>query len=328
MRASRSSFASACCSALLALGCRHAAVDVNVDGDAKGDGKAMSSPSPSTSPSTATSTRAVDPYLTADPVSSKSIGHTSYVLKLRLEGGAVAAFKPRSKLALGDHRYKGEIAAYRLATALGLDNVPRAIPRSFDATRFGALQSDFTQKGLPDDDGRIRGALMPWIDAYRVLPLEEKEQRALWEPWLLDGHSSIPEDRRALAASIATMIAFDYVTANWDRWSGGNVAEDGATGKVLFVDNDGAFYEWPDPAALARQRALLGRVMRFSRRFVGALRGLDAGKVRAALGEETIGVPLVSERVVAGVAERCAVVVDVVDARIGGAGEGATLAFD
>jgi hypothetical protein len=270
----------------------------------------------------------VDPYLTAQAVSSKSIGHTSYVLKLRLEGGATAAYKPRSKLPLGDHRYKGEIAAYRLAAALGIDNVPRALPRAFDAARLGALQGDFAEKALPDDDGRVRGALMPWIADYRVLPLEETAARARWEAWLFDGHSSIPEDRRALAASVSTMIAFDYVTANWDRWSGGNVAEDGATGRVLFVDNDGAFYEWPDPAALARQRALLARVARFSRPFVAALRELDAASVRTALGDESPGVPLVTERVVTGVASRAATVRELVDARIAAAGESATLFFE
>jgi hypothetical protein len=55
---------------------------------------------------------------------------------------------------------------------------------------------------------------------------------------------------------------------------------------------------------------------------------MDAAKVRAALGEEAPGVPLVSERVVAGVAERCAAVVDAVDARIRDAGEGVTLVFE
>jgi len=323
MRGSRSFFASACCSALLPLlGCTKPT-------GAGPDASASTAPSASAAPVAAASAVAsADPYRNAGPVSSKSIGHTSYVLKLRLEGGAVAVFKPRSKLPLGDHRYRGEIAAYRLATALGLDNVPRAIPRSFDAAKLGALQSDFAGKGLPDDDGRIRGALMPWIDGYRVLPLEEKDQRARWELWLFDAHSSIPDDRRALAASVSTMIAFDYVTANWDRWSGGNVAEDASTGKILFVDNDGAFYDSPDSAALTRGRALLGRVTRFSRRFVTALRGMDAAKVRDALGDEAVGVPLVSERVVDGVVGRAHAVVGAVDARVGDAGEGETLAFE
>src|SRR5580692_10491058 len=147
MRGSRSSFASACSSGLLAalaLGCGKPT-------DPGPHAVASVAPSVSAAPAVAPSA-AMDPFPTADPVSSKSIGHTSYVLKLRLEGGAVAVFKPRSKLPLGDRRYRGEIAAYRLATALGLDNVPRAIPRSFDAAKLGAMQGDFAEKGLPDDD--------------------------------------------------------------------------------------------------------------------------------------------------------------------------------
>jgi hypothetical protein len=250
------------------------------------------------------------------------------VLKLTLEGGAVAVFKPRSKRALGDHRYKGEIAAYRLAAALGLDNVPRAVPRAFDAARLRPLEAGFDRDALVDDDGKLRGALMPWIPQYRVLPLEEAAQRERWQPWVFDAHAAVPGDQRALAGAIATMIAFDYVTANWDRWSGGNVAQDGATGTVLFVDNDGAFYEWPAPAALAKQRAQLEHVARFSRRFVAALRTLDVERLRAVLGEESPGVPLLPARAVDGVASRCKTVVGVVDARIRTAGESAVLAFD
>jgi hypothetical protein len=250
------------------------------------------------------------------------------VLKLTLDGGAVAVFKPRSKRPLGDHRYKGEIAAHRVAAALGLDNVPRAIPRAFDAARLRPLEPGFDRDALVDDDGKLRGALIPWIPQYRVLPLEEASQRARWEPWVFDARAAVPDDQRALAAAIATMIAFDYVTANWDRWSGGNVAQDGASGTVLFVDNDGAFYEWPARASLAKQRAQLDHVARFSRRFVAALRTMDVDRVRAALGEESPGVPLLPARAVEGVASRCKTVLAVVDARIRAAGEGEVLAFD
>jgi hypothetical protein len=269
-----------------------------------------------------------DPYLTARPVRAKSIGHTSYVLKLTLEGGAVAAFKPRSKVPVREERYKGEIAAYRLATVLGLSNVPRAIPRSFAADDLRAVRADFDEKGRVDDDGRVRGALIPWIDGYRVLPLEDPRQRARWESWLFDANATIPDDQRGLAASVSTMLAFDYLTANWDRWSGGNVAQDGASGQVLFVDNDGAFYEWPAPATLAHQRRQLERVTRFSRRFVDALRALDSEMLRSAIGEEAPGVPLLSARSVAGVQLRRATVLAIVDARVGDAGAGATLTFD
>src|SRR6478735_5009080 len=69
-------------------------------------------------------------YRSRDPIGGKSIGHTSVVFKVKLEGGLDAAFKPRSRR--GNGRYRGEVAAYRLARALDLDNVPRAMVRPFD----------------------------------------------------------------------------------------------------------------------------------------------------------------------------------------------------
>ena len=236
-------------------------------------------------------------------------------------------FKPRSRRPLGDRRYRAEIAAYRLAHALGLDNVPRAVPRSFDVTTLRRLLPDFDKDALPDTDGRIRGALMPWIDAYRVLPLEEASWRARWEPWLTDPSSTIPEDQRPLAAAISTLIAFDYITANWDRWSGANIAEDGATHAVLYVDNDGAFYDNPPPHALTRQLALLRRVVRFSSSFVEALRALDGAKLRDTFGEETPGQPLLLDRAVKDADARRRTVLDAIDSRVKDAGATAVLAF-
>ena len=195
-----------------------------------------------------------DPRLAVDePVAAKSIGHTSYVLKVTLRGGATGVYKPRSRRTLGDRRYRGEIAAYRLAAALGLDNVPRAVPRAFDAAALREACSatgageQFDREALVDADGTIRGAFVDWIAEYRVLPLEEETWRAKWEPWLMDPAARVPKADRLLASAISTMLAFDYLTANWDRWSGGNVARAGATGAVLYVDNDGAFYERPPP---------------------------------------------------------------------------------
>jgi hypothetical protein len=260
-------------------------------------------------------------------VKSKSIGHTSYVLKITLDQGSAIVFKPRSRLPLGDRRYRGEIAAYRLAVALGLDNVPRAFPRSFDAAALRPLQADFDAKALVDADGRVRGAAMPWIDKYRVLPLEQPSARVGWEPWLTDPRTDVPDDQRPLAAAMSTLVAFDYLTGNWDRWSGGNIAQDGATGTLLYVDNDGAFYDPPPADALARQLALLRRVTRFSRRFVAMLRSLDDGKLASAIGEESPGQPLLPASVLAGVASRRKTVLQVVDARAGDAGQDAVLAF-
>jgi len=325
MRASPSSFAIASFSALLA--CARGTGDARRTDGAAIERTTSAEAAPEVHAS-AEAAPAPDPYLTGHAVRAKSVGHTSYALKLTLDDGSVALFKPRSKLPLGDRRYRGEIAAYRLAVALGLDNVRRALPRTFDASELRAVAEGFDDKGLVDPDGRVRGALMPWLETYRVLPLEQPAWRARWEPWVLDPLGPVPQDERVRAAAISTMLAFDYLTANWDRWSGGNVAEDGATGKVLFVDNDGAFYDPPEAAALARQLAVVRRIARFSRRFVAALRALDGPRLSSAIGDEAPGTPLLPRRVLDGVDARRRIVLGVVDGRIGDAGDAATLAFE
>jgi hypothetical protein len=165
-----------------------------------------------------------------------------------------------------------------------------------------------------DPAGLVHGALIPWINDYRVLPLEEPSWRARWESWLINPEARIPDAEEGLAASISTMLVFDYITANWDRWSGGNVARAGADGVLLFVDNDGAFYAHPAQEPLATQLARIRRVARFSQSFVSALHGLDDAKLRAAFGDEAPGTQLLSDPVIAGVESRLRTVIGVIDA--------------
>jgi len=269
------------------------------------------------------------------PVRAKSIGHTSYVLKLTLSDGMLGVFKPRSRRPLGDRRYRGEIAAYRLARALGLDNVPRAEPRAFPLASLraacatypgGAEQLD--REVLVDADGTVRGAFIEWIDDYRELPVESSSWRARWEPWVLDSHAKVGKKERTLATAISTMIVFDYVIANWDRYSGGNVARDGDSGSVLFVDNDGAFYEPPPAQPLARQFGMVQRVVRFSRQFVTALRGLDKTKLEHIFGEESAGKPLLPQSAVIATDDRRRRAIKAIDAHLAARGEQTTLAFE
>jgi hypothetical protein len=277
---------------------------------------------------------AADPYLTGAPVYAKSIGHTSYVLKVRMDNGLIAAFKPQSKLPLGDRRYKGEIAAYRLGRALGLESVPIAVPRAFAPAAlrrsFATPESaeDFDRRARVDEHGMVHGALMPWIERYDALPWEDGDARARWQGWLTDAAATIDAGDRAMASAMSTMIVFDYVTGNWDRWSGGNIVRDGSTGRLLYVDNDGAFYEAPPGARLSRQLALLQRVVRFSRRFVAALRALDLPSIREALGVDLDGAGLLPDSVVMGVDARRTAAVAAIDTRIALAGDGATLCFE
>lgn len=271
-------------------------------------------------------------YETARPTGGKSIGHTSVVLKLKLEGGLEAAYKPRSKR--GPLRYKGEIAAYRLATALGLVNVPRALPRALPlAALIASVGGKDTAAGellvneaIPDGKGDVPGALIPWIPHLDFLALEADPLLSEWKRWL-HGEGDIPPEKRALAGQISTLIVFDYVTGNWDRWSGGNIGLDKEHGTVLFIDNDGAFYDVPPPGPLAAQRVRLAALTRFSRTFVEHLRTLDLPALGAAMGDDD-GAPLLSRKSLAGVMARKDDALQLIDARVKMRSAAATLSFD
>jgi len=296
-------------------------------------GSAAASATGLTDASTVGPTAQVDPLAIGTPRRARSIGHTSYVLKVTLDNGSVGAFKPKSKKPLGDRRYKGEIAAFRLARALSVENVPRTVGRTFRAADVrNALgledKAEFDQVARPGPEGDLEGALTQWIDGYEVLPLETPAWRSRWMPWLTDKAVEVDRSDRAMARAISTLIAFDCVTANWDRWSGANVARDRTTGTVLYVDNDGAFYDEPPADELSRQFALLGRVARFSRSFVMSLRALDGPAMHSVLERDERGSPLLSERNAAAAESRRLRVLQIVDAAIGRQGEDRALSFD
>jgi hypothetical protein len=267
------------------------------------------------------------------PRSGKSIGHTSVVLKVELSTGKKAAWKPNARKVKG--RYKGEIAAYRLAGALGIPNVPPVCFRSFDASAATtALASNEQARSLFADQaiveqGAVRGAVIPWIEGLQFWALEKDPARSDVRRWLT-AKATIPPDKLDLARQASTLAAFDFITGNWDRYSGGNVGLDKTGTVVLYIDNDGAFMEGPAQEALARNRARVDSADRFSSSFVERVRTLAAGgedELLRVFGEESAGTPLLSRSVVGAVAARMKVLVGVLDAKTKAHGEGETLFF-
>ena len=270
-----------------------------------------------------------DPSLLGEssPVSGKSVGHTSVVFKVKLKNNLEICFKPESKR--GKTRYRGEIAAYRLALALHLHNVIPAVPRTFEAAELSAAldataKELFTKEAVVRD-GKVRGAAMTWITKLEFLPLETPPWRARFGAWL--GTGEIPDDQRALATQISTLVIFDLLTGNWDRWSGANVGIDRATNTLLFVDNDGAFFDPPPPGPLATQTAMVMKAERFSKSFVADLRKLEPVPLADAIGEDMAGTPLLSAKVLSGVDERRRKALAHIDDLIAQKGEPAVLVF-
>ncbi len=268
---------------------------------------------------------------TASPTRAKSIGHTSVVFKVTLAGGSEAAFKPESRR--GKTRYRGEIAAYRLAQALGLSNVPPAVFRHFRASElrpaFGGGEGEalFDREVVVDPQGALKGAIIPWIKGLEFLPLETPAWKARWQTWLSASGELTPEDR-GLASQISTLIVFDVVTGNWDRWSGGNVGYERSAMHLLFIDNDGAFFD-PVPAGPAEaQLALLRKTDRFSKAFVNSLRALDAAKLGAAVGDESPGVPLLSTHALEEAEKRRKMALSIIEAKVTARGEKDVLSLD
>jgi hypothetical protein len=151
------------------------------------------------------------------------------------------------------------------------------------------------------------------------MALESEPLASEWKRWLRDGEP-IPDEQRELARQVSTLVAFDFITGNWDRWSGGNVGIDKASGTLLYIDNDGAFFDTPPLEGLQRNRRLLDGVARFSRSFVGRLRELDDAALTRAIGEESPAVPLLSAKALSGVLERRRQLLALLDGKLGDAG--------
>ena len=247
--------------------------------------------------------------LEGQPLSFKPVGSTSTVFRMRMAGPVDAAFKSvTSDRPLGP---LAEVAAYRLARCLKLDNVPPAVSRS--------LPIDVIHDGLePEqrgewpkikarlrvgDDGLVHGASIYWIPDLSNVGLENKGDEQLALAWLRDG-AALPEARRKLAGSISTMMAFDYLVGNFDRWSGNNVRGDSHGERVYIRDHDLAFPARMSDVLHRRLWNTVAQVERFSSSFYRDLGALSATCFKRELANDTDATEHLSERQIRGVFDR------------------------
>jgi len=270
------------------------------------------------------------------PRQFKPVGTSSVVFRMRLRSEHTAAFKPRSR----QHRrgYRAEVAAYRLAQLLALDNVPPAVvraipmreirervhPRYADAETWNEIE----QWCLRDPDGRVRGAAIYWVPEMEDRRLERAEQVVRWRAWLRQGNS-VPEARQALARDLANMLAFDYLIGNWDRFSGGNmkVSPDGS--RLFIRDHNVAFAARLPPRVHTRLRDRLTYTEKFSRQLIERIERMDEAAIERALAADPSHAdePLLNDEQIAGVLERRRTLLSYVGSLVDRFGEQAVLAF-
>lgn len=220
----------------------------------------------------------------------------SLSVKLRMEGGAQAVFKPIRK---GDRRATFEAAAYRMATLLGIERVPvavmRKIPLSFLVHRLEIDNPDaaaaLTDAVPKDDKNEVEGAMIEWMEDIDPNGLEAVGGMKEINRLLRLGR---PDDRNAaLALAASNMVVFDHIIGNWDRFSGGNffVSKDAA--HLILIDHNGSFTPWPDKRQARMEQRLL-TIERFSASMLARIRALTPERVRKAIAQDSIG-PLLND---------------------------------
>jgi len=229
------------------------------------------------------------------PITRFKLNHGGSSLSFRVDfaDGSRAAWKPAQTNLQSIPRK--EVAAYRLNRLLGLHAVPPAAPRKVSREELFAHLHPDSMVALPrikaetvfGPNGQTIGTASYWIPVIKSSGFDTPEGKKLTQAWLTQGQD-IPAESLSMAAQVSTLIVFDFLTSNPDRYSGGNMkmSEDGK--QLFFMDNTMSFYV--DGDGYERNREVLFRTQRFSRKLYDALDRVTVANMNSALSEE-LGTP-------------------------------------
>lgn len=239
------------------------------------------------------------------------IGKTSVVFRAVFEDGSRATIEPSTRQY--PTGYRREVAAYRIARLLGLDDVPPAITRRVGREElrerldpeFDDVWDQIERWTRFEPDGYVPSAAVLWVADVRPLGLVDEAAVARWTRWLEVGQTA-PADQRALARDLSNMVVFDYLIGNWARFD--DPLQGTPDGGRLYLRQHNRAFAAPLPPVLhSRLRDRLLGVHRFSRRLVERLARLDRTAVEEALARDPgsfEGSPLLTAAQVEGVLGR------------------------
>lgn len=265
-------------------------------------------------------------------------GGTSLSLRVDFANGARASFKPEQTWPQSDPRR--EIAAYRIDRLLGIGHVPPSKPIKLTvaeviAATDPALRTHMTQR-LADEaranNGELRGMAYWWIPDIRDLWLEGLEMHTPEAMQKLLGYlqigADVPPRVSGLVEQFATLIVYDVIIDNSDRWSGSNTKVSPDRKTLYFMDNTLAFSRFLH--GHENNLRPLMRMQVFPRGLVHRLRELTLESVRQALelGDDPIGLgPLLDDEEIRAIIARRDHVLHHIDRLIARFGEEAVLAL-
>ncbi|MCX5745667.1 MAG: hypothetical protein NT062_24590 [Proteobacteria bacterium] len=218
-------------------------------------------------------------------------GGTSLSLRIDFASGARASFKPEQTHPQSDPRR--EIAAYRIDRMLEIGHVPPSKSMAFTVDALVAATDPRLRAyvaGRLEDEGAARqgilhGEVSWWIPEIKdarigAFSLDEPDGMRLWESYL-QPLAKPPAELADYLAQVATVVVFDVLIDNADRWSGSNTKVSPDRRVLYFMDNSLAF----SPFTVGHEMNL--RPMRamgvFPKQLVARLRALDYDALVAAL---------------------------------------------
>ena len=158
---------------------------------------------------------------------------TAIVYRVELEGGVEIGFKPARPRQ--EQWWRSEIASYRLARLLGIENrVPPVVGRRIALRDFGRLAHRSSL--IEGRDGMVSGSASVWLNDLHGEELHINPAHHEWVGWM-NPERTIPDEKRERARQIAELLVFDFLMGNYDRWNCCNIPVDG-DGQLVFRDND------------------------------------------------------------------------------------------
>ena len=270
----------------------------------------------------------IDRMRNAEIVQAKlNKGGSSISFRLDFADGSRAAFKPEQINPQSVPRK--EVAAYRINRWLGFNAVPPATMRTFHRDDLvgklppeaAFLATRINAETTFDAEGFTRGEVSYWIPVILDSHLDTLDNVLSWWRWMTVGEE-IPPERVNLMEQLSSLLIFDLLTNNSDRFSGGNLMTS-KDGKVLFwMDNTFGFQV--EPEGHLRCRTYLFRCQKFSRKLVAALRRFDLAALKQALAPEP---GLLSDAEMASVIARKDVALRYVDGLVAQFGSDKVLVF-
>jgi hypothetical protein len=226
------------------------------------------------------------------PIVRFKVNHGGSSLSFRIEfaDGSRAAWKPNQTNLQTIPRK--EIAAYRLNRLLGLNAVPPAAPRVVSREEILSHLHPESVPLIPRIEAetifgpgdKTTGTASYWIPVIKDSGFDTPEGQRLAQTWLSVGQA-IPADMRDMAAQLSDLAVFDFLTANPDRLSGGNMKMSPDGKQLYYMDNTMSFFV--DPNGKEKTREELMRVQRFSRATYKALDRISVPTLEQVLSEET-----------------------------------------